>query len=82
MKFVALFLWLLVPLGGYAAYQTWGLPHVIWSYRFHANGAPHDLRVPRHYTSCTYVGWHGATTRPAQAAKCPWVRLLKSEGDQ
>jgi hypothetical protein len=81
MKIVSLFLWLLVPLGAYGAYQTWDLPHGLWSYSFHANGAQYDLRVPRYYTSCTYLGWHGGVTRSAQNGKCPWVRFFKPKVD-
>ena len=79
MKLAALFLWLALPLAGYATYQLYGTPHLIWSYKFIANGARYDLRVPRVYTSCTYVGWGPRTlTVPAVAARCPWVRFFKA----
>jgi len=81
MKFAALFLWLALPIAGYATYQLYGSPHLIWSYEFRANGARYDPTVPRYYTSCTYVGWDLRTvTLPAQAARCTWVRLLKVQG--
>jgi hypothetical protein len=80
MKLAALFLWLALPLAGYLTYVTHGTPHMIWSYEFHDNGSRYDLTVPRHYTSCTYVGWGWKTvTASAVGARCPWVRLFKSE---
>lgn len=81
MKIAALFLWLALPMAGYAAYQTYGTPHMIWSYEFLANGDRFNPYAHRHYTSCTYVGWGWNTvTTPAQSARCPWVRLLKRAG--
>lgn len=80
MKIAALFLWLAVPLGAYGVYVTYGTPHLIWSYEFRANGARYDLRVPRDYITCTYVGWGPRTlTVPAVSARCPWVRLFHGE---
>ncbi|MEP2717932.1 hypothetical protein [Pseudophaeobacter sp.] len=81
MKFAALFLWLALPIAGYATYQLYGSPNLIWSYEFRAIGARYDLTIPRCYTSCTYVGWGLRTvTLSAQAARCPWERLLKVQG--
>lgn len=80
MKLVGLFLWLVVPLGAYVAYISYGTPHLIWSYEFRANDAPYDLTVPRHYISCTYVGWGLRTlTVPAVDARCLWVRFFHGE---
>lgn len=83
MKTIALFLWLTLPIGGYATFHTLGTPHVIWSYRFVPNGNPHNPFAARHYTSCTYVGWrwHEATV-PASAGRCGWVRLFQRGEDQ
>jgi len=78
MKFAALFLWLILPLTGYATYQLYGTPHGLWRYEFRPNGDPFNPHAYRHYTSCTYVGWRWhSVTLPAENARCPWVRLLK-----
>lgn len=78
MKIAALFLWLALPLAGYATYLTYGTPHMIWSYRFNDNGDQYNPYADRHYTSCTYFGWGWETvTVPAVDARCPWVRLFK-----
>ena len=79
MRTLALFLWLAVPVAGYAVYQTYGTPHMIWSYRFIDNGDRFNPYADRTYTSCTYFGWRWATvTKPAKAGRCPWVRFFKA----
>ena len=71
---------LLAPPGlTWLALSIWGTPHMVWTYRFHDNGAPYDPRVERHYIDCTYIGWDRTVTVPAQGGRCPWFRLLKSE---
>ena len=81
MRVLAFSLWLALPLAGFAIYHSYGTPHVLWSYSFRANGAQYDLSVPRHYTSCTYVGWGLHTqTLPARGGTCPWVRMLRRSG--
>ena len=78
MKIAALFLWLALPLAGYATYLAYGTPHFIWSYTFWDNGDQYNPYADRHYTSCTYFGWGWETvTVPAIEARCPWVRLFK-----
>jgi hypothetical protein len=77
MKLVSLFLWLLMPLGLWIAVSLYGAPHLVVSYRFHDNGSPYNLRIARHYISCTWVGLSGVITLPAQEGHCPWVRLIK-----
>ena len=77
MKVIALFLWLAVPIGGYAIYRTYGTPHLIWSYQFLDNGDRYNPYAARTYTSCTYVGWGPRTlTVPAVASRCLWVRFF------
>ena len=69
MKILALFLWLAVPVAGYAIYSKHGTPHVIWEYEFRPNGDPFNPYAFRHYTSCTYIGWGlRAHTVPARDA--------------
>ena len=81
MKIAALFLWLIVPLGGYAIYTSYGTPHVIWEYSFRDNGARYDPFAPKHYTSCTYLGWGLRTMRvPDKGGSCPLVRFFKGPG--
>ncbi|MEM7530454.1 MAG: hypothetical protein AAF416_22945 [Pseudomonadota bacterium] len=79
MKIAALFTWLLIPLGLWLAVTLWGTPHLVWSYRFYDNGDPHNPRAPRHYINCTYLGWAGAITVPADRGHCPWIRFLDRE---
>lgn len=79
MRIAALFLWLVLPVIGYAAYASDGLPHMIYSYRFHNNGDPYDPFKERYYTSCTYVGPYGSITVPASYGKCPLVRFFREE---
>lgn len=71
------FWWLIVPITLFGAYQSFGLPHLIWSYQFLDNGNPYDLDVPRTYTRCTFVGPFGVFTVPASRGKCGLVRFFK-----
>ncbi|MEO0960194.1 MAG: hypothetical protein AAFW01_07995 [Pseudomonadota bacterium] len=75
MRVVALFLWVVVPLGLWLAVWLWGTPHVLWTYRYHGPSAYGT--APRHHIDCTYVGWTGARTAPAEKARCPWIRFFK-----
>ena len=74
------FVWVIVPLGLLAAYEAFGLPHMIWSYDFYSTSD--EPFVGRTYTRCTFIGPYGAfTTRPADG-KCAWVAFFKDrEGD-
>jgi len=53
---LSFFLWLAVPVLGYAAWSAFGLPHLIWSYQFLDNGNRYDPFAERYYTSCTFIG--------------------------
>tara|TARA_R110002072_G_scaffold150788_2_gene299369 strand:- start:8025 stop:8264 length:240 start_codon:yes stop_codon:yes gene_type:complete len=77
MRSIALFLWLALPIAGYATLLAFGTPHMIWSYRFVPNGDPHNPFAARHYTSCTYAGWrwHEVTVQ-ASEGRCDWVRFF------
>lgn len=81
IRIAALFLWLVVPLGLWWGYAAYGTPHLVVTYRFFDNGAVYDVRVPRRYIDCTYVGWLGTLTVPAIHETCPWVRFFRA-GDQ
>ena len=73
------FIWLIVPAAVFAAYMGLGLPHFIWSYRFHDNGSPYDPFLERHYISCTFWGPYGMHTIPAQSGRCGYVAFFKQE---
>ena len=83
MRLAALFLWLALPIAGYATYQIAGIPHAIWSYRFVDNGDRYNPYVYRHYLDCTYIGWRWhSVTVPAKAGRCPWVRFFHQGANQ
>jgi len=82
MRIVAMFFWLAVPMAAYVTYTVYGLPHVIWSYRFHPNGDPHNPLKARYYTQCTFVGPYGVFTVDADRGKCGWVKLFRPGADQ
>ncbi|MEM8634383.1 MAG: hypothetical protein AAGF33_05340, partial [Pseudomonadota bacterium] len=72
MKLLALFAWLIVPLGLYGIYAAYGTPYAIWSYTFHDKRDPSNSFAERYYTTCTYVGWGWhSLQRTAQGGKCP-----------
>lgn len=75
MKFAALFLWLLVPVGLWGAVTIWGTPHAVVTYRYH--GSSYLPPADRRYIDCTYLGVWGTVTMPASQERCPWVRLIK-----
>lgn len=77
MKYAALFIWVLVPLGLWAVAILFGTPHIVGSYSFYDNGDPHNPRAPRRYIACTYHGMVGKITVPARDERCPWVRFFK-----
>ena len=76
--YLSMWIWIAVPVLLYIGWHTLGAPHMIWSYRFHDNGAPWDPTRARYYTSCTFIGPHGDFTVPARGGKCGWVRLFKA----
>lgn len=82
MKYAALFLWLLVPLGFWLGITLYGTPHIALNYTFYDNGRPYDPTARRVYFSCDYLGWHGWHTVPASGGKCRWVRFFVEGADQ
>ena len=72
-------LWIIVPLIGYGTYLVVGDPYFIWSYDWRDNGT-YDPAAHRHYTRCTYVGWHGTITEYPTDGRCGWLRFGKSSG--
>ncbi|MCQ0989589.1 hypothetical protein [Jiella marina] len=82
LRYLSLILWVAAPAAALGIYAGWGVPHVIFQYTYRDNGHPHDLTVPRHYLTCTFVGPYGAITVAAERAKCGWVRFFKDSADQ
>ncbi|MEO1721953.1 MAG: hypothetical protein AAFR84_06085 [Pseudomonadota bacterium] len=78
MKYAALFLWVLVPLGLWAGVTLGGTPHVAWSWRFIDNGDRWNPRAERVYLDCTYLGVTGARRVVAEDGDCPWIRFFKA----
>lgn len=74
------FLWVIVPVAGFMAYQAWGLPNLIFSYDFRA--ASHDpfVKGGRYYTRCTYLGYWGATTTYPTNGRCNWFLWRHKNG--
>lgn len=72
--------WVIVPAVLFVAYLIFGLPHMVWSYRF--TGSYADL-ANRTYHRCTYIGPYGVITRPAQQGSCSFIRFFhQSEGER
>jgi hypothetical protein len=72
---LGLFGWLIVPAAIYVGVQTFGLPHTIWSYDYHASRSEWNKRS---FTRCTFVGPYGTFARDAVDGKCPWLAFIKS----
>ncbi|MEM9098686.1 MAG: hypothetical protein AAGC79_09190 [Pseudomonadota bacterium] len=77
MRYATLFLWVLVPLGIWLVIALWGTPHIALTWRFYDNGDRFNPRAERHYIDCTYYGYLGAITIPAERGSCPRIRFLK-----
>lgn len=78
MKIIALFVWMLVPLGLWIGYQSYGTPHAALTYQFRDNGDIYNPSASRHYLNCTYYGIEGAITMSALNGTCPWIRFFKA----
>ena len=74
------FIFAVVPLALLFTYQTYGLPHPIWSYAWIDQGQGYGPLKQRHYTRCTYLGPYGAFTdhRPADGT-CHWFVMVKKK---
>ena len=68
------FVWLIVPAIALALYQAWGLPHVIWNYRYSGN----QNNASFLYVACSYVGPSGEFWRDAENGTCPLIRFRKN----
>ena len=72
--------WLVVPALGWLIVQTYGLPHILWSYQW--RGSPNAPFEERWKTRCQYIGPYGEFSVVARNGSCGWwVRLFsKQEG--
>ncbi|GAA6207890.1 hypothetical protein NBRC116601_11830 [Cognatishimia sp. WU-CL00825] len=46
MKIATMFIWIVVPFLAIAAHNSFGSPHMLFSYTFLDNGDRHNLAVP------------------------------------
>ena len=76
------FVWLIVPLALWLAYQAFGLPHMIWSYSWIDQGQGMNPLAQRYYTHCRFVGPYGQFDFFPSNGRCGWVRLIKQGSDQ
>lgn len=79
-RWMRFFLWvplfgLLAGLGSLAAHTQ-----VFFAYEHTGRGYGYAGLQGRHYTRCTYVGLPGASTVPAEAGRCGWLRLYRAGG--
>lgn len=55
-------------LGGYYIYLH-GMPYMLWEYKYYGS------KEYPHITSCTYIGYDGALSFPAN--ECPFIDFMK-----
>lgn len=73
------FVWVIVPVGLWLAYDTIGLPHAIWSYSWIDQGQGMDPFAHRTYTRCRFIGPYGQFDEPAEFGRCAWVKFFNME---
>jgi hypothetical protein len=73
------FAWVVVPVAVYAAYASYGLPHLVWSYDYANSGASWS---ETHFTRCTYLGPYGAITIHPVDGSCAWIAFFRKEAGQ
>lgn len=72
------FAWVLVPVGLWLTYETFGLPHGIWSYSWIDQGQGMNPFADRTYTRCRFIGPYGLFDEPAERGHCAWVKFFKA----
>lgn len=72
------FVWVVIPLAMWLVYATFGLPHIRWSYEFHAKS--YDPAAERYYTRCTFIGIYGSFTITPTNGTCDWFIMRKRKG--
>jgi hypothetical protein len=73
------FVWVIVPMGLWLAYDTIGLPHAIWSYSWIDQAQGMDPFAHRTYTRCRFIGPYGQFDEPAEFGRCAWVKFFNME---
>lgn len=70
--YAAMWLWTLVPVAAYIAWNLIGTPHVLYSYTY--------SNMTQYKTSCSYVRWNDTPLRlPSRYGTCPVIRFVKPE---
>lgn len=69
------FVWLIVPVGLYAGYLGYGLPHGRFWYAWIDEGQGLDPFADRHYTHCRYFGPYGYFDFYPRNGQCAWIRF-------
>jgi len=76
MKYLALWVWLIVPITVWQVLDHYGTPHVMGGYRSVDPGGRHIPHHERYLITCTYYGWLGKLTLPSDFGACLWVRMM------
>lgn len=75
------FVWIVVPIALWLTVALVGLPHVIVSYDFTVpRRASYGDFEARHYTRCTFIGFHGVITEYPSNGKCDWLHFARKPG--
>ncbi|WP_306260371.1 hypothetical protein [Pararhizobium sp. IMCC21322] len=72
------FVWVIVPIALYLAYQIYGTPYLNWSYDFYSDGG-NDPFAERHYTRCTYTNFRTEITIHPGDGNCPRIKFFNYE---
>lgn len=75
----AYFVWIVVPIALYLAYQVYGWPYLNWSYDFRSAGG-YDPFAERYYTRCTYWNPTGTHTIHPSDGNCPRIKFFNHKG--
>jgi hypothetical protein len=68
------FAWVPVLIAAWAAYEHYGLPHVIWSYSYRGGESGFSSR---YYTRCAFIGPYGEFSLPAEDGNCGWIAFFR-----
>ena len=79
---ISYFVWIIVPLALWVAYESFGLPHVIWSRSWIDQGQGMNPFAQRHYTRCLFIGPYGQFDQNAINGRCGLVRFFVEESSQ
>lgn len=79
---VRYFFWIIVPLVLWLAFQTFGLPHMIWEYSWIDQGQGMNPYAERIYTRCSFIGPFGLFDQNPINGRCGLVRFFKEGSAQ